>query len=62
MATQKKNLGKPDESRQFPKGKMDVVKVGDVFVCTPGHDAWIVGKEPCDVHDFAGAATYAKKA
>jgi hypothetical protein len=117
MATLKKNIGKPDETRPFPKGKIEVVKVGDltfgkatfepgwkwsecvkpiagtascmthhngfvvsgrmgirmddkteievgpgdVFVCPPGHDAWIVGKEPCVVYDFAGAATYAKQ-
>ena len=35
---------------------------GDVFVCPPGHDAWIVGNEPCVAYDFAGAATYATKA
>jgi uncharacterized cupin superfamily protein len=116
--TVKKSLSKPDETRNFSKGKMEVVKVGDVvfgkgtfepgwkwsecvkpiagtkscmvnhngyvvsgrmmlkmddgsevevgpgdvFVCPPGHDAWIVGKEPCIVYDFAGAAVYAKKA
>ena len=118
MATVKKNLAKPDETRKFPKGKMDVVTIGDltfgkatfepgwkwsecvkpiagtkscmvhhngyvvsgrmqirmddgkevevgpgdVFVCPPGHDAWITGKEPCVVFDVSGAATYAKKA
>src|SRR5262245_24764155 len=117
MATQKKNLAKPDESRPFPKGKIDVVKVGDltfgkatfqpgwkwsecvkpiagtkscmvnhngyilsgkmhirmddgsevelgagdVFVCPPGHDAWVPGNEPCVAYDFAGASIYAKK-
>jgi hypothetical protein len=116
--TVKKNLGKPDETRSFPKGKMEVVKVGDlvfgkatfepgwrwsehvkpiagtgscmvshngcvvsgrmgikmddgsqtelgpgdVFVCPPGHDAWIVGSEPCVLYDFSGASSYAKKA
>ncbi len=34
---------------------------GDVFVCPPGHDAWIVGDEPCVAYDFSGAATYATK-
>ena len=34
---------------------------GDVFVCPPGHDAWIVGKEPCVAYDFSGAVDYAKK-
>ena len=118
MPTLKKNLGTPDETRPFPKGKIEVVKVGDltfgkatfepgwkwsecvkpiagttscqvshncyvvsgrmrirmddgtetevgpgdVFVCSPGHDAWIVGKEACVAYDFSGAAIYAKKA
>jgi len=111
-----KNIGQPDETRAFPRGKMDVVKVGDlvfgkatfepgwrwsecvkpiagtascmvshngyvvsgrmrvrmddgteievgagdVMVCPPGHDAWIVGAEPCVMFDFSGAVTYAK--
>jgi hypothetical protein len=34
---------------------------GDVFVISPGHDAWIVGDEPFVAYDFAGgAADYAK--
>ncbi|MFB0620086.1 cupin domain-containing protein [Streptomyces sp. AGS-58] len=35
---------------------------GDVFVCAPGHDAWVVGDEPVIVYDFAGtmANEYAK--
>lgn len=35
---------------------------GDVFVCSPGHDAWTVGDEPCVTYDFAGqmATDYAK--
>jgi hypothetical protein len=35
---------------------------GDVFVCTPGHDAWVVGDEQVVVFDFAGtmANEYAK--
>ncbi|MEO3828488.1 cupin domain-containing protein [Actinomadura sp. B10D3] len=27
---------------------------GDVFVIPPGHDAWVVGDEPCVALDFAG--------
>ncbi|WP_331772106.1 cupin domain-containing protein (plasmid) [Embleya sp. NBC_00888] len=27
---------------------------GDVFVCDPGHDAWVVGDETAVVFDFAG--------
>ncbi|MEV4799640.1 cupin domain-containing protein [Nonomuraea sp. NPDC049421] len=34
---------------------------GDLFVCPPGHDAWVVGDEQCIMYDFAGgAANYAK--
>jgi mannose-6-phosphate isomerase-like protein (cupin superfamily) len=117
--TIRKNVGKPDELREISKGKLEVVKLGelvfgratfqpgwkwsndvkpvaktpscqvhhngyivsghmtirmddgketqlgpgDVFVCPPGHDAWITGNEPCVALDFAGgAATYAKPA
>ena len=33
---------------------------GDFMVCPPGHDAWIVGDEPCVVIDWQGVADYAK--
>ncbi len=33
---------------------------GDVVHVEPGHDAWVVGNEPCVMVDFAGAAHYAK--
>jgi uncharacterized cupin superfamily protein len=33
---------------------------GDLAVIPPGHDAWIVGDEPCVGIDFTGAKTYAK--
>lgn len=34
---------------------------GDIFVCSPGHDAWVVGDQTAVVYDFAGgAAEYAK--
>jgi hypothetical protein len=34
---------------------------GEIFVCPPGHDAWVVGDEQVLVYDFAGgAAEYAK--
>jgi EutQ-like cupin domain len=32
---------------------------GDVFVMEPGHDAWVVGDEPCLMFD-TGVAAYAK--
>ncbi|TJZ55690.1 cupin [Streptomyces piniterrae] len=28
---------------------------GDVFVVSPGHDAWVVGDEQVILYDFAGA-------
>ncbi|MFJ8001327.1 cupin domain-containing protein [Streptomyces sp. NPDC096310] len=28
---------------------------GDVFVCPPGHDAWVVGDEQVILYDFAGS-------
>ncbi len=33
---------------------------GDFAVIPPGHDAWIVGNEPCIVIDWQGFADYAK--
>lgn len=36
---------------------------GDVFIVSPGHDAWVVGDEPVVVCDFQGqtAREFAKK-
>ncbi|MDT3397767.1 cupin domain-containing protein [Streptomyces sp. B1866] len=36
---------------------------GDVFVCSPGHDAWVVGDEQVVVYDFGEtmASSYAKE-
>jgi uncharacterized cupin superfamily protein len=33
---------------------------GDAAIIPPGHDAWIVGNEPCVGIDFTGAKTYAR--
>jgi ketosteroid isomerase-like protein len=32
---------------------------GDSFYMAPGHDAWVVGDETCDLLDFSGSANYA---
>ncbi|MGI8806803.1 MAG: cupin domain-containing protein [Acidimicrobiales bacterium] len=32
---------------------------GDAVAISPGHDAWIVGDEPCVMLDWSGAANYA---
>jgi mannose-6-phosphate isomerase-like protein (cupin superfamily) len=33
---------------------------GDVSAIPPGHDAWVVGKEPVVLIDWSGATDYAK--
>jgi hypothetical protein len=39
--------------------EMDV-HAGEAFVLSPGHDAWVIGSEPCVVVDFTGFREYAK--
>ena len=34
---------------------------GDLINIAPGHDAWVVGDEPCVMLDFEGASNYAKR-
>jgi mannose-6-phosphate isomerase-like protein (cupin superfamily) len=31
---------------------------GDAFVIGPGHDAWVIGDEPCVTLDFSGSAQF----
>jgi hypothetical protein len=45
---------KPDDGQEFE------TRAGDVFLLTPGHDAWVVGEEPVVVIDFQGFTEYAK--
>ena len=54
----------------FISGRMKVVMddgeemeygPGDFGIMAPGHDAWIVGDEPCVVIDWQGFADYAKR-
>jgi quercetin dioxygenase-like cupin family protein len=33
---------------------------GDVIVIPPGHDAWVIGDEPCVQVDFTGMEAYAR--
>lgn len=33
---------------------------GDMMEADPGHDAWVVGDEPCVIVDWFGATNYAK--
>ena len=63
-----KGFGKPDELREFPKGRIELIKIGgatigragDVSLLPSGHDAWVVGDEPAVVVDFQGMVDYAK--
>jgi quercetin dioxygenase-like cupin family protein len=34
---------------------------GDVASIAPGHDAWVVGEEPCIAVDFGGFSKYAQR-
>lgn len=34
---------------------------GDVVAIPPGHDGWVIGDEPVEYLELAGAATYAKE-
>jgi quercetin dioxygenase-like cupin family protein len=33
---------------------------GDTAIVPPGHNAWVVGNEPCVAIDFIGAKEYAR--
>jgi quercetin dioxygenase-like cupin family protein len=37
------------------------VRPGDVASIAPGHDAWVVGDEPCVAVDFGGYSQYAQQ-
>jgi quercetin dioxygenase-like cupin family protein len=41
-------------------GQQEEFGPGDFMICPPGHDAWIVGDEPCIVIDWQGFADYAQ--
>jgi quercetin dioxygenase-like cupin family protein len=40
-------------------GTATEVGSGDALVIPPGHDAWVVGDEPCELLDFGGLGGYA---
>ena len=41
-------------------GEQGEIGPGDVAAIEPGHDAWVVGDEPCVAVDFGGYGQYAK--
>jgi len=59
--TEHKTFLHPDETRSFPHGKAEILKIGDGDITSlpSGHDAWVVGDEPVVV-DWFGASNYAK--
>ncbi|WP_171172296.1 cupin domain-containing protein [Streptomyces sp. I05A-00742] len=42
-------------------GEEDDFGPGDCMSCAPGHDAWVLGDEPCVLIDWQGFADYAKR-
>ncbi len=42
-------------------GNMQEIGPGDAAEIPPGHDAWVLGDEPCVSIDFAAGKTYGKK-
>lgn len=45
-----------DDGTEGETGANDVTRID------PGHDAWVVGEEPCVVIDFGALSTYARHA
>ena len=45
---------------EMSSGERGEIGPGDVAAIEPGHDAWVVGDEPCVAVDFGGYAQYAK--
>ncbi|MET9699878.1 cupin domain-containing protein [Streptomyces sp. NPDC006529] len=41
-------------------GESEEFGPGDFMQIAPGHDAWVVGEEPCVVVDWTGYGTYAQ--
>lgn len=42
-------------------GTQKEIGPGEIAVVPPGHDAWVIGNEPCIGIDFTGGASYGKK-
>ena len=41
-------------------GEERSIRAGEVFRIEPGHDAWVVGNENCELLDFGGYQNYAR--
>lgn len=42
-------------------GQEEEIRPGDFMMAAPGHDAWVVGDEPCVLIDWQGSDDYAKR-
>jgi hypothetical protein len=45
---------------EMDNGTKKEMKQGDVAIIPPGHDAWIIGNEPCIAIDFSAGKIYGK--
>ncbi|MGW4383139.1 cupin domain-containing protein [Kitasatospora sp. NPDC004531] len=46
---------------EMDDGQAEEFGAGDVMVCPPGHDAWVIGDVACVVIDWQGFTDYAKR-
>lgn len=46
---------------KMDSGEEFTIEEGDAFQFPAGHDAWVLGKEPCVLLDVTGYENYAKK-
>lgn len=42
-------------------GTQKIISPGDMAIIPPGHDAWVISKEPCITIDFSAGKIYGKK-
>ncbi|MEV4556970.1 cupin domain-containing protein [Kitasatospora sp. NPDC049285] len=47
---------------EMDDGQAEEFGAGDLMICPPGHDAWVLGDVPCVVIDWQGFVDYAKPA
>ncbi len=45
---------------QMNDGTEQEIGPSDFFLVPPGHDAWVIGSEPCVMLDFTGGIRYGK--
>ena len=46
---------------QVSDGTQKTITAGESYTIPPGHDAWVVGDEPCVLVDFEGMSDYAQR-